>query len=161
MAERDRDDEPRGRAAAIADRRENAPAEQPETPPPPKPGEVVRTDGGMDTRDVVGGGIKETVNIPVTAAPRDRTRQQKLLIQAANAKGTRKLAGIVGRPLEEWGLVGAGDRVIGHFVLVDLETLDKIEVTDEWRIPDDDKRVFANAQQLPKLLVQGEGLKQL
>jgi hypothetical protein len=150
------------RAAAVAERRENAPAEQPDTPPPPKPGEVVKTDGGIDQRDIIGGGISHTLNTPVTAATKDRTRQQDIMVRASKAAGTRKLAGVVGRPLEEWGLVSGGDRLVGHFILVDLDTLDKVEVgPDEWTIPADEQKVYANAQQLPKLLVAGDGLKKL
>jgi hypothetical protein len=133
--------------------------EAPATPEPPKPGEVVRTEGGMDTRDIVGGNIKETVNVPVTTAPKDRTRMQRLLIRASKAAGTAKLALVTGRPLDEWGLVGEGDRVVGHFVLVDLDTLEKIETIDEYTVEGD--RVFANVQQIPKLIAFGDGLKQL
>jgi hypothetical protein len=156
----DSKDEPKaGHATATAERRSSTPDEQTEIPTPPKPGEVVRNDGGIDTKDILGGGIKETVNVPVTAAAKDKTRQQKLIIRAAKAAGTKRLAGVVGRPLDEWGLVGEGDKVVGHFILVDLDTLDKIEIIDEYTIEGD--HVYANAQQLPKLLVQGEGLKQL
>jgi hypothetical protein len=148
---------------AVADppAQDNPPADQPaEQPAPPKPGEVVRTDGGITAnKDILGGGIKETINIPVETAPKDRTRMQQLMIRAAKAKGTQKLAPLVGRPLDEWGLVGKDDEVRGHFILVDLDTLDKVEVIDYWKIDQD--RVFANAQQLPKLLVMGDGLKQL
>lgn len=151
------------REAAIAERRAAAPAEQPEAPPPPKPGEVVKTEGGIAAeRDILGGGIKHTLNTPVTGPVRDRTRMQDMMIRASRAAGTKKLANVVGRPIEEWGLVSGGDRLVGHFILVDLDTLDKIETgPDEWTIPDDEEKVYANAQQLPKLLVAGDGLKKL
>jgi hypothetical protein len=146
------DDQPPEDPRPIAD-------EAPATPEPPKPGEVVRTEGGMDTRDIVGGNIKETVNVPVTAAPKDRLRMQRLLIRASKAAGTQKLALVTGRPLDEWGLLGEGDRVVGHFVLIDLDTLEKIEVKEEYTVEGD--RVLANSQQIPKLIAFGDGLKQL
>lgn len=150
--------------AAVAERRVAAAdrdADQPEKPPePPKPGEVVRTEGGISAdKDILGGGIKETLNIPVTAATKDRTREQRITLRAAKAAGTKALAGVVGRPLDEWGLVGEGDEVVGHFILVDLDTLDKIEVIDRYKIEGD--HIYANGQQLPKALMNGEALKEL
>lgn len=154
----DKDDKD-ARATAVAERKGIA-ENEPHPPAPPKPGEVVRTDGGISAdKDILGGGIKETVNIPVTTPPKDRTRAQRLIIRAAKAAGTKKLAGIVGRPIDEWGLVGEGDEVIGHFILVDLDTLEKIEVIDRWKVEGD--HIYANAQQLPKALVAGEGLQEL
>jgi hypothetical protein len=147
------DDQPPEDPRPIAD-------QAPVAPEPPKPGEVVRTDGGIDARsDILGGEIKETVNIPVTAPTKDRTRMQRLLIRAARAPGTAKLSVVSGRPLDTWGIVGEGDEVVGHFILVDLDTLDKIEVIDRYKVEGD--HVYANAQNLPKALVAGDGLKQL
>jgi multidrug efflux pump subunit AcrA (membrane-fusion protein) len=150
MAE-DKDTERQARSrAAVA---EEAP------PEPPKPGEIVRTDGGVDERtDILGGGIKETLNIPVTAAPKDRTRQQRLMIRAAKTKVVKAL-GPIERPLAEWGLVGENDEVVGHFILVDLDTGDKVEVVDRLKIEGD--KIYANAQQLNKALMKGEALKEL
>lgn len=126
----------------------------------PVPQTVERREGGLTgTFDVVGGNIKETVNQPLDALPRDANRRQRLLLRAARAKGTQTVAAIVGRPIDEWGLVGQGDTVIGHFVLIDLDTLEKVEVIDRWQIDQD--RVFANSQQWPKALVHGDGLEQL
>lgn len=164
MAEQDKEkDETTGRAA-VAERRtraaEQEQTDQPDQPTPPKPMEVVRVDGGIDTRDILGGNIAETVNIPVEAPARDRTRQMELMLRASRAAGTKKLREtLVSRPLEEWGLVGKGDELRGHYILVDLDSLEKVEVIDYWKIDED--RVFANAQQLPKLLMRDNALEQL
>lgn len=154
MAEKDKDAEV---APARASSRA-ATAEAEETPEPPKPGEIVRTEGGITDRDILGGGIKETLNIPVTAAPKDYTRMQRLLIRAAQTKVAKAL-GPMERPLVEWGLYGEGDTIDGHYILVDLDSGDKIEVIDRLEIKDD--KVYANAQNLNKLLMKGDALKEL
>lgn len=141
----------RGRAAV---------ADEPEKPPePPRPGEIVRTDGGLDERsDIIGGNIKETLNIPVTAPTKDYNRIRRLMIRAAKTKVVKAL-GPIERPLAEWGLFGEGDEVVGHFILLDLDTGDKIEVVDRLKIEGD--HIFANAQQLNKALMRGDALQEL
>lgn len=119
---------------------------------------VVRK-GGIDERDVVGGNVSETINQPSDAGTRDRTRAQRVLFRAARAAGTAKVGALVGRPLDEWGLFGQGDTVTGHYMLIDLDTLKKVEVTERMVIAED--RIFANAQQWPKALVHGDLLETL
>lgn len=125
----------------------------------PTPQTVQRSDGGATGDfDVVGGNIAETLNQPLDAAPRDRDRASRILLRAAGAKGYQKIASMV-RPLDELGLVGQGDTVIGHHVLIDLDTLAKVEVTDRWQIGED--RIFCNSQQIPKALAHGDTLESL
>jgi hypothetical protein len=115
--------------------------------------------GSIDERDVVGGNIKEQVNQPSSGTKRDSTRAERLLVRAAKAAGTQKVAALVGRPITEWGLVGLGDELNGHYVLIDLDSLEKVEVIDRWVINDD--RIFANSQQWPKPLVHGDTLERI
>lgn len=126
----------------------------------PVPQTVERREGGLTgSFDVVGGNIAETVNQPLDTLPRGPNRTQDLLIRASQAKGTSRLLAAGARPVDTWGLVGKGDTVTGHFVLVDLETLEKVEVIDRWQIDQD--RIFANSQNLPKALMHGDGLEKL
>lgn len=127
----------------------------------PVPQTVQVLDGGpTGSFDVVGGNIAQTFNQPLDTLPRDRTRAARLMIRAAKAMVKHpELGPLIGRPIDEWGLVGEGDTVIGHYVLIDLDSLEKVEVIDRWQIHED--RVFANAQQWPKALVWGETLAEL
>lgn len=152
----ERSDTPRTTAT-----REEAPRD-PRAAGVPTPQVVVREEGGATGDfDVVGGNISETVNQPLDAAPRDRTRAARLMMRAAKAVDgwPAGLSAMIGRPADEWGLVGQGDTVIGHYVLIDLDSLEKVEVTERWQIDED--RVFANSQQWPKALVWGETLAEI
>jgi len=152
----ERSDEPRTTAS-----KDEAPRD-PRAAGVPTPQVVVREEGGATGDfDVVGGNIAETVNQPLDAAQRDRTRAARLMMRAAKAVGgwPAGLSAMIGRPADEWGLVGQGDTVTGHFVLIDLDSLEKVEVTERWQIDQD--RVFANAQQWPKALVHGETLAEI
>lgn len=126
----------------------------------PEPGDVVKRKGGLTAEeDVVGGNVAESFSTPVTGAARDTNRARRLMLRAAKARGVQRVGALVGRPLDEWGLVGEGDRVLGHYMLIDLDTLKKVEVIDEWVVEGD--RIFANAQQWPKALVHGDTLEKL
>src|SRR5205807_5193174 len=64
-------------------------------------------------------------NIAQTLAPRPATNTailtQQRLERAATSQVVQRFGSLVNRPLLEWGLVGQGDVVAGHMILVDLD----------------------------------------
>jgi hypothetical protein len=114
--------------------------------------------GGLASNDLMAG-EHSTVNQPAPAAAKDTTRAARLMLRAAKAMAKHPGLGSLVGSADTWGLVGLGDEVVGHFVLIDLDTLEKVVVGDRWVIDED--KVFANAQQWPKALVQGDVLKQV
>jgi hypothetical protein len=102
-------------------------------------------------------GEHTAVNQPTAGAAKDTTRQARLMLRAAKAMGKHGGLGALLGSADTWGLVGLGDELNGHFVLIDLDTLEKVVVGEHWVIDQD--KVFANAQQWPKALVQGDTLQ--
>ena len=58
----------------------------------------------------------------------------------------------VQRNLLDWGLVGQGDVVVGHMILVDLDSGEKVRVMPGTRIEED--RLFANTRNAQVMRVE-------
>jgi hypothetical protein len=121
--------------------------------------EVTRAKGGGLASNDIMAGDHETVNQPVGGAPKDMTRAARLMLKAAKAMAKHPGLGALVGSADTWGLVGLGDELHGHFVLIDLDTLDKVVVGEHWVVDVD--KVFANAQQWPKALMVGDTLKKV
>jgi hypothetical protein len=119
--------------------------------------EVVKEKGGGLAVNDLMAGEHTTVNQPVAGAAKDTTRAARLMLRAAKAMAKHPGLGSLVGSADSWGLVGLGDTIDGHFVLIDLDTLEKVVVVEHWVIDED--RVFANAQNWPKALVQGDTLQ--
>ena len=117
----------------------------------------VEEGGGLASNDLMAGKIAQTINQPSGGAQKDTTRAARLMIRAAKAMGKHAGLATLLPSADTWGLVGQGDELNGHYVLIDLDSLEKVVVTERWVIDED--RVFANAQQWPKALVQGDTLQ--
>jgi hypothetical protein len=117
----------------------------------------VEEGGGLASNDLMAGKIAQTINQPSAGAVKDTTRQARLMLRAAKAMSKHAGLATLLPPADTWGLVGQGDELNGHYVLIDLESLEKVVVTERWVIDED--RIFANAQQWPKALMQGDTLQ--
>jgi len=107
--------------------------------------------------EVAGGNIKSVLEPPSIAesvrAPLSKDRAALL------SPIGRKIAGMVGRPVSEWGLLGEGDVVHGHMLLLDLQSGEKVRGLDGHKIGEG--RLYANLRNLPEGLTTGDTIEQV
>jgi hypothetical protein len=109
------------------------------------------------TGEMGGGFIAET--LAPRPAQSTQAQAQTRLERAAASQVVQKVGHLVQRPLLDWGLVGQGDVVAGHMILIDLESGEKVRVLPNTRIEDD--RILANSRNLPEFLINGDGLQRI
>lgn len=71
----------------------------------------------------------------------------------------QKVSAYIHRPPSEWGLLGPGDTVKGHMLLLDLNTGEKVRAMDGHKIGEG--QLFANLRIFPEALSTGDTLEQL
>ncbi|MPZ68605.1 MAG: hypothetical protein GEU71_03655 [Actinobacteria bacterium] len=109
----------------------------------------------LATREIGGGAIAEEHRAPEPEAEADpRVVAMERQRRAAASKVAREFGAVIGRPVTDWGLMGKGDRVRGHMILVDLESGKKERFLPGSRIEED--RLYANTRNFPVALVTGK-----
>jgi hypothetical protein len=119
-------------------------------------------DGKTPVTEVVvaehgGGDIKDELKPepPTDESPHALWKQRRYMAS--------KLAGeaghLTGRPPDQIGLFGKGDTYHGVGILMDIDSMEKVRVYDDFKFEDD--RVFANTRDLPPALVDGDVGKNL
>ncbi len=87
---------------------------------------------------------------PVPEARR-ADRDFELQKKAASLKWARENAGLIQRPLRDWGLLGKGDTVRGPMHLVDLRDGKQYQFPDGYVLDQD--TVYANGRNFPTALL--------
>jgi hypothetical protein len=107
--------------------------------------------------EFMGGNIKVTLEPPPTntLAQHPLTKEQA----AMRSPVYQKLAGFVARPLIDWGLIGPGETIRGHMLLLDLNTGQKVRAMDGHRVQEG--QLYANCRQLPESLVVGDTIERV
>lgn len=102
--------------------------------------------------EIAGGEITDELR-PVDAAtePNHALEVQR---KAAKFEFFRTVMAVSGRPITEMGLLGKGDTVRGHMILVNAKNGEKVRAQDGAKIEGDD--VFFNARNMPESLSQGD-----
>lgn len=116
--------------------------------------------GGMSlgSQTEIGGGhiTKELVNDPEDAESTDPLRWHRRYMASRLAKDA---GNIIGRAPDAIGLWGEGDVFHGSGILVDIDSLAKVRVTDGYVFKG--HAVYANSRDLPHALVNGDVAKNL
>jgi hypothetical protein len=107
--------------------------------------------------EFMGGNIQVTLEPPPagTLAQHPLTKEQA----AMRSPVYQKLAGFVARPLIDWGLIGPGETIRGHMLLLDLNTGQKVRAMDGHRVKEGE--LYANCRQLPESLVVGDTIERV
>jgi hypothetical protein len=107
--------------------------------------------------EVGGGNIAGTLDPPADAT---RTIHPLTAERAALLSPVaRAIAGYVQRPVSEWGVLGPGDIVKGHMLLLDLNTGEKVRGMDGHKIGEG--KLYANLRNMPEALSTGDTIEQL
>ena len=107
--------------------------------------------------EIAGGNIAA-----VLAPPPSSTTLQRPLAkeQAALLSDTgQKIAALLGRPVTEWGVLGPGDVIKGHMLLLDLNTGEKVRAADGHRIKDGE--LYMNLRNAPESLATGDTIEKV
>lgn len=107
--------------------------------------------------EVGGGNIAKTLDPPrdPSTANQPLTKERAALLSPVG----RELAGFIGRPPAEWGLIGPGDVMRGHMLLLDLTTGEKVRGMDGHRVGPG--KLYANLRNFPESLSTGDTIDQL
>jgi hypothetical protein len=107
--------------------------------------------------EVGGGNIKAVLAPPTTpeVIHNPLTKEREALLSPVGLK----LAGVVGRPISEWGLLGEGDVVKGHMLLLDLHTGEKVRGQDQHKIGEG--KLYANLRNFPEGLTTGDTIEKI
>lgn len=107
--------------------------------------------------EIAGGNIAKVLASPIVAdqVNTPMTKERAALLSPVG----QKIAGMVGRPISEWGLLGEGDTVKGHMLLLDLKTGEKVRGLDQHKIGEG--KLYANLRNLPEALTTGDTLEQV
>jgi hypothetical protein len=102
--------------------------------------------------EIAGGNIAKVLDAPPGASRLSGplTKEQAAL----QTPIFQKLAGIVARPPEMWGLIGPGETIRGHMMLLDLNTGEKVRGMDGHRV--NEGELYANLRNLPEALSAGD-----
>jgi hypothetical protein len=127
---------------------------RPATLDPPVPEDQQIGAGGMAlSRGEVGGGnIKAVLEAPeaLDAVPRAMAKEQAAMI----SKIGQKIGGLIGRPVTEWGVIGPGEIVRGHMLLLDLNSGEKVRAMDGHRVGKGE--LYMNLRNVPEALATGD-----
>lgn len=104
-----------------------------------------------------GGNIKAVLEPPPTdeTAARPLTKERAAMLTPIY----QKLAPFVNRPPSEWGIIGPGERIRGHMLLLNLHTGEKTRAMDGHRV--NEGELYANLRQLPESLATGDTIEQI
>jgi len=107
--------------------------------------------------EVAGGNLKAVLEPPPTTdlLQRPFTKEQA----AMQTKVYQRIAGLVARPPSEWGLIGPGDTIRGHMLLLDLNTGEKVRGMDGHRVAEGG--LYANLRNLPEALSTGDIIERI
>jgi hypothetical protein len=107
--------------------------------------------------EVAGGNIAKVLDPPpdTTSAVAPLTREQA----AMQTKVYQQIAGVVARPPEMWGILGPGDRVRGHMLLIDLNSGEKVRAMDGHQVGEG--QLYANLRNLPESLSSGDTIERV
>ena len=107
--------------------------------------------------EVAGGNLKAVLEPPPTTdlVNRPLTKEQA----AMQTKVYQRIAGLVARPPSEWGLIGPGDTIRGHMLLLDLNTGEKVRGMDGHRVAEGG--LYANLRNLPEALSTGDIIERI
>lgn len=107
--------------------------------------------------EVAGGNIKKTLDPPAdtTALNLPLTKERAALLSPIG----RAIAPFVQRPVTEWGLIGPGETIRGHMLLLDLNTGEKVRGMDGHRV--NEGQIYANLRNMPESLSTGDTIDQL
>src|SRR4030095_4652806 len=116
--------------------------------------------GGMalpSTGEIAGGNISKLL-APPPPAP---TVSQKMANEQAAMKSDigKQIAGLIARPVTEWGVLGPGDIVKGHMLLLDLNSGDKVRAMDGHRI--NAGELYMNLRNVPEALSAGDTIEKV
>lgn len=102
--------------------------------------------------EVAGGNIVKTLAPP---PPADSITRPMVKEQAAmRTKIGQQIAGLIARPITEWGVIGPGDTVRGHMLLLDLNTGEKVRAMDGHRV--NAGELYMNLRNVPEALATGD-----
>ena len=109
------------------------------------------------TGEVGGGNIKAVLAPPpsTTTVQRPMVKEQAALLTSTG----QKIAGMIGRPVTEWGVLGPGDTVKGHMLLLDLNSGEKVRGMDGHRIKDGE--LYMNLRNVPEALATGDTIERV
>lgn len=104
------------------------------------------------TGEVGGGNIKKLLAAPPVSNPlaTPLAKEQAALKSPIG----QKIAGMLARPVTEWGVLGPGDIVKGQMLLLDLNSGEKVRGQDGHRINKDE--LYMNLRNAPEALSTGD-----
>ncbi len=110
-----------------------------------------------DAGTIAGGAIEKVLDAPVDQSKRavPWVKERAAILSPVG----QKLAGLINRPVSEWGLLGPGDVVKGHMTLLDLNSGEKTEALDGHRIGEG--QLYMNLINAPQALSAGDTIKQI
>jgi hypothetical protein len=131
---------------------------KPATAPAAAPAPAAKTEPDDRVTEVGGGIISKTLaNDPADdPATQDPLWKQRRYMGSKLAKDAGH---IIGRAPEHIGLWGKSDTFVGSGILINIDTMEKVRVSDGFKFTDD--HVFANSRDLPHALVNGDMGKNL
>lgn len=102
--------------------------------------------------EVAGGNIERLLAAPpaTEAAARPMVKEQAAMM----TKVGRELAGLIARPITEWGIIGPGETIRGHMLLLDLNTGEKVRAMDGHRV--NKGELYMNLRNVPEALSTGD-----
>ena len=117
--------------------------------------------GGMalpTTGELAGGNIKRTLDPP--SLTNESTGASVALQQAAfRSRVAQRIAPYVGRPINEWGLIGEGETIKGHMILLDLNTGEKVRAMGGHKTAPGS--LYANLRNFPVALAEGDTIEKI
>lgn len=126
---------------------------------------AAKTEGGdagpfglqLSSGEIAGGNIAKVLD-----PPPDLSKANVPLVKERAAMLSpigQKVAAYIHRPTSEWGLLGPGDVVKGHMLLLDLNTGEKVRAMDGHKIGEG--QLFANLRIFPEALSTGDTIEQI
>jgi hypothetical protein len=102
--------------------------------------------------EVAGGNIEKLLKAPAAEglAQRPLVKEQAALMSPIG----QKVAGMLARPVTEWGVIGPGDRIKGHMILLDLNSGQKVRAMDGHIV--NAGELYMNLRNAPEALSTGD-----
>lgn len=150
-----------------AEQMPDALGEMPETLPDPTQTDIEELQkqaetgaGGLalpSVGEVGGGNITKLLKAPptTTLAQRPLVKEQAALASPIG----KQIAGMLARPVTEWGVLGPGDRVKGHMLLLDLNSGQKVRAQDGHIV--NEGELFMNLRNAPEALSSGDTIDRI
>jgi hypothetical protein len=111
----------------------------------------------LEHEEIAGGNVARELTAPQDdAASREPLTRERRALQS---RVGQKLAGFIGRPVSEWGLIGEGDTIKGHMLLLDLDTGDKVRAYDSHIVGKG--KLYLNLRNVPQALADGDTIDQV